>query len=152
MPLRFRDQLLMTSVIWVFFSPNTFATEPEMDRLGKAFGGYFYAGYMLTALKNSECGYAYKVNPVDGIARLRELMSLLKDDAREKVRRELTPDEISKIENDATNEVRNDIIKMKQKYDKNTACGLYVGLSVGVTQKYEDIWRQYLKSGSKVLK
>jgi hypothetical protein len=147
-----RDKLRNTYVVWIFIAPNTFATETEMERLGQAFGGYFFAGYMLTALKNSECGYAYKANPVDGATRLRELMSLLKDDAREKVRRELTPVEISSIGNDAANTVRNDIANMKKKYDKNTACGLVVGMLVGVTQKYEDIWRQYLKSGSKVLK
>ena len=90
-----------------------------MVRLGQPSGGYIGGGFMLTALKRSECGYAYKVTPLGGQARLQELMGLVNRNTQETIKRELSPSQLSSIENDANNVVKDQIALTKKSYDKN---------------------------------
>ena len=125
--------------------------QSDMQRLGYASGAYIASGYMLTTLKNSECGYAYKAEPKSGQQRFEELLSVLKDGPRRTLAKELSP-ELKNIENWASTLVKDEIQSMKKEYDKNTSCGLLVGMILGVVQKQEERWQSYLRSGSPLLK
>lgn len=126
--------------------------QDEMQRLGQVVGAYIGGGYMLAALKSSECGYAYKATPNGGQARFNEVLSALKSNPRDIVSRELPPSELKKIEIDAAEFVRNQITAIKKDYDNKTGCGIVSGMIVSVTQKYDKSWHDYLKSGSVLVK
>ena len=150
MPKNLNLKIFLVAIITIISSVK--AEDPEMARLGQAFGGYIGGGFMLTALKRSECGYAYKATPLGGQARFQELMGLVNRNTQETIKRELSPSQLSSIENDANNVVKDQIALTKKSYDSNTACGLVVGMIVGAALKHEDNWRVFLRSGSRLLK
>lgn len=150
MPKNLNLKIFLVAIITITSSVK--AEDPEMVRLGQASGGYIGVGFMLTALKRSECGYAYKETPLGGQARFQELMGLVNRNTQETIKRELSPSQLSSIENDANNVVKDQIALTKKSYDKNTACGLVVGMLVGAALKQEDNWRTFLRSGSRLLK
>ena len=150
MPKNLNLKIFLVAIITITSSVK--AEDPEMVRLGQAFGGYIGGGFMLTALKRSECGYAYKATPTGGHARFQELLGLVNRNAQETIKRELSSSQLNSIETEMNNFVTDEIAKTKRSNDKNTACGLVVGLMVGVTQKHDENWRAFLRSGSRLLK
>lgn len=145
------SHIFLFFILFSLFFPKIAKAESEMFNFGHLVGEYVGAGYMLDALKNSDCAYTYKLNQEAGPARFKEVLNALKPEMRITVEKELIP-HLDRMKIDAKQFVLENISLTKKSYDSKTACGMVAGIIGAAAQNADKKWKEYLHTGSKFLK